>query len=144
MIGTAVCPALDTDAVQSLMLIMTSHAAPGARVVNSDLLTPAQREAAREAAQLDAVRADTVAPDPGAFGAALAGLGFNRMVKVTDNVRVVTRPDDGDRVEVFAWDRSARPGTHLLAWKADFDRSTPQAVVLGAIAVATGHLSVTG
>jgi hypothetical protein len=109
---------------------MTRHAARGARIVNPDLLTPAQREAAREAAHRDAVRADTVAADPGAFGAALAGLGFGRMVEVaddgwhgryivadcsTDDVRIVTRADDGDRVEVFAWDRSTRPGAHLLA-----------------------------
>jgi hypothetical protein len=141
------------------MLIMANHAAPAARIVTPDLLTPAQREAARaEAARLDPVHTDTIAADPGAFGAALAGLGFDRMVEVaddgwhgryivadrsTDDVRVVTRPDDGDRVEVFAWDRTARSGTHLLAWKADFDGSTPQDVVLAAIAVATGHLSVT-
>jgi hypothetical protein len=62
------------------MLIMTNHAAPGARAVNPDLFTPAQREAARaEAAP------PTVAADPGAFGAALAGLGFDRVVEVADD-----------------------------------------------------------
>jgi hypothetical protein len=56
-------------------------------------------------------------------------------------VRVVTRPDDGDRVEVIGWSPEY-PGRRLLAWKADFDGSTPQDAVLAAVAVATGQLTV--
>lgn len=72
----------------------------------------------------------SVAAAPRSLRCALAGLGFGRMVEVpddgwhgryivpdrsADDVRVVTRPDDGDRIEVFAWDRSARRATCLLA-----------------------------
>ncbi len=137
------------------MLIMTSHAASGARIVNPYLLTPAQREAARtEAARLDAT---TVAADPGAFGYALGTLGFDRVVehaddgwtgrhiisdRPADDVRVVTWPDDGHRVEVIGWSPEY-PGRRLLAWKAEFDGSTPQDIVLAAVAVATGQLMVT-
>lgn len=53
----------------------------------------------------------------------------------------MTRPDDGDRVEVIGWSPEY-PGRRLLAWKADFDGSTPQDAVLAAVAVATGQLTV--
>jgi hypothetical protein len=98
---------------------MTSYAAPGARIVNPDPLTPAQLEAARaEAARLDAAGATTVAADPGAFGYALGTLGFDRVVehaddgwtgrhilsdRSVDDERVVTWPGDGHRVEVIGW-----------------------------------------
>jgi hypothetical protein len=59
-----------------------------------------------------------------------------------DDVRVVTWPDDGHQVEVIGWS-PGYPGKQLLAWKANFDGSTPQDVVLAAIAVATGQLAVT-
>lgn len=91
----------------------------------------------------------TIASDPGAFGAALGYLGFADYTSgnslsagpwlATDHqdglVRVVTYPQDGDRVEVIACDAS-RPTARLVDYKMSFDPTTPQRVVLAAIRMA--------
>lgn len=98
----------------------------------------------------------TLRSEPGGFGAAVARLGFGEFrpgsspaygewfssEHASGLFRVVCRPDDGDTVDLIGWD-PARPTAKLLAWKVTFDGSTPQSIVLAAIANAVGELPVT-
>lgn len=98
----------------------------------------------------------TLASEPGGFGAAIARLGFGEGTRgdswtagpywtfdhAGDLLRVVVYTDDGDRVELIGWD-PARPAARLVSWKVGFDGTTPQSVVLAAIANAVGELPVT-
>lgn len=98
----------------------------------------------------------TLRSEPGGFGAAVARLGFGEFrpgsspnygewlssEHASGLFRVVCRPDDGDTVDLIGWD-PARPHAKLLAWKVSFDGSTPQSIVLAAIANAVGELPVT-
>lgn len=88
---------------------------------------------------------ETLATDPGAFGAALglmefgegqerpANYGGTRWTFDRPECRVVCYPEDGDRVVVLAWDR-ARPEAKLEAYRMEFTGSTPIAAVAAAIA----------
>lgn len=98
----------------------------------------------------------TLASEPGGFGAALGGLGFGAHTEgdtwigtrwlATDHdsqlIRVITWPTDGGRTEVIGFD-PARPAARLEAWHMTFSGSTPQSIVLAAIANALGQLPVT-
>lgn len=97
----------------------------------------------------------TLSSEAGAFGAALAGLGFGEFVDGTTwssvyyrsesadgLLRVICYPQDGDRVVVIGWD-PARPAAKLEAWRMEFSGSTPQSIVLAAIANALGVLPIT-
>ena len=98
----------------------------------------------------------TLRSEPGGFGAAIARLGFGEGTRgdswtagpywtfdhAGDLLRVVVYTDDGDRVELIGWD-PARPAARLVSWKVGFDGTTPQSIVLAAIANAVGELPVT-
>ena len=86
----------------------------------------------------------TLESDPGAFGAALATLGFGEGRQVgrtwqfdhaTDGVYVVCFQDDSIQLH----------GVNAQgdSWGSGFEPTTPQVVALGAIAVAVGRLSIT-
>ena len=98
----------------------------------------------------------TLHSNPGDFGAALAGLGFGEMTTgehylsgswwrtehESGAFRVIGYGDDGDRVTLIGWDPE-RPLAKLEAWRVEFSGSTPQSVVLAAIANTVGVLPVT-
>jgi len=98
----------------------------------------------------------TLRSNPGEFGAALAGLGFGEMTTgdhylsgpwwrtehESGAFRVIGYTDDGDRVTLIGWDPD-RPLAKLEWWRVEFGGSTPQSVVLAAIANTVGVLPVT-
>jgi hypothetical protein len=92
----------------------------------------------------------TLRSEPGGFGAELGFLGFGEVREgegwldgpyfVTHSadgyVRVVTYPEDGNRVLLIGFSRDYPAGSQVTAWEAKFDGSTPLSVVVAAIGAA--------
>jgi hypothetical protein len=94
----------------------------------------------------------TITSEPGVFGVALGVLGFGEGERGDswteglywafdhpNGVRAVCYPDDGDRVALIGFD-PIRPKARLVTWKCSFDGSTPQTLVLSALAAVLGVL----
>lgn len=123
---------------------------PALAAAAADAIDQAEAQAAADAAL------GTVAQSPGEFGAALAGLEFGEGERgdswsagpywafehASELFRVVCYTSDGDRVLLLGWD-PARPAAKLEAWRAEFAGTTPQSVIIAAIANAVGALPVT-